>query len=150
MAIPFLQRVVASFWHGNDTPDLPAQILASPYLVQSCSSVVRNELNRLSVRLPHLRVISLLQGDQLTCSSFDVPMPRRMDISQYADNRLSLRPGSNIPPDAPHAVLLNAFPEGTVLVSIALQHLTETLSLLSAHTPLNLTVDIIRYIFLFY
>ena len=63
-----------------------------------------------------------------------------MDISQYADNRLSLRPDSIITPDAPHAVLLNAFPEGTVLVSIALQHLTETLSLLSAHTPLSLTV----------
>lgn len=117
-----------------------AAVMASPYLAQPCSSSVRNELNRIAVKLPHLRVISLLKGNQLNCSSFDVPVPRTMDISQYAGNRLSLRHGSLITPDAPHIVLLTAFPEGTVSVSIAVQHLTETLSLLSMHTELSLTV----------
>lgn len=117
-----------------------AAILARPYLSNTCSSAVRNELNRLTVRLPHLRVISLLRKDLLICSSFDVSVPLRMDLSQYAGGRLSLKQGSLITLDAPYVVLLNAFPEGTVSVSISMQHLTDALTLLSMHVPLYLRV----------
>lgn len=118
-----------------------AAVQARSFLAQPCSSNVRNELNRLAVRLPHLRVISLLQGEQLTCSSFDIPVPQKVDISHYAEHRLSLRQGSAITPDSPYVVLLSRFPEGTVSVSIALHHLTEILSLLSIHTSLSIIVD---------
>lgn len=114
--------------------------LARPYLALTCSPAVRNELNRLAVRLPHLRVISLIQGNQMTCSSFDVPVPLTIDISQYAGNRLSLRRGNLITPNASFIVLLSVFPEGAVTASIASQHLSEILSMLSTHTPLRLNV----------
>lgn len=117
-----------------------ATALARPYLTQTCSAAVHNELNRLAVRLPHMRVISLFQSKQLACSSFDVPMPLTIDISQYADNRLSLRRGNLITPNEPFIVLLSVFPEGSVTASIAYQHLSEILSMLSTQTPLSLNV----------
>lgn len=118
-----------------------AAVQARPFLAQPCSSNVRNELNRLAVRLPHLRVISLLLGEQLTCSSFDIPVPQKVDTSHYAEHRLSLRQESAITPDSPYIVLLSGFPEGTVSVSIGLDHLTEILSLLSTHTSLSIRIN---------
>ncbi|MHA1081266.1 EAL domain-containing protein (plasmid) [Enterobacter ludwigii] len=116
-------------------------VQARPFLAQHCSPNVRNELNRLAIKWPHLRVISLLQEEQLTCSSFDTPMLQKVDISHYAGQRLSLRQGSTITPNSPYIVLLSRFPEGTVSVSIALHHVTEILSLLSTHTSLSMRVD---------
>jgi sensor c-di-GMP phosphodiesterase-like protein len=117
-----------------------AALQARDFLAFPCSPSVRSELNRLTIRLPHLRVISLLQEGKLTCSSFSASVPRIVDTSQYAENRLSLRQGSVITPDTPLLILLKSFPEGTVSVSIGITHLTDILTLLGTHTPLNLRV----------
>ena len=90
-----------------------AALEARGYLSFPCSPDVRNELNRISIQQPHLRVISLLQDAKLTCSSFDTQtrLPRSVDLSQFTRHRLSLRPGSIITPGSPLLILLTVFPE---------------------------------------
>lgn len=114
---------------------------ARPYLGMPCSAKLSDELNRLTIDQPHLRVISLLHGNKLVCSSFGESEPRNVDLRGYAENRLSLRHGSVITPDIPLLILLNAFPEGTIAVSIGSPHITEILSLFDRGSHLCIQVD---------
>ncbi|KML24097.1 hypothetical protein VL10_09210 [Leclercia adecarboxylata] len=113
---------------------------ASPWLSHPCTSDVRNELNRLTIIFPHLRVLSLLHDDQLTCSSYSASTARTVDLSLYAGKRLSLRQGSVITPASPLLILLTHFGEGTVSASLGATHLTEVLSLLNSQGTLTLRV----------
>lgn len=111
---------------------------ARPLLGKICDPGTISQLNKLTIETPHLRVLSLLQGEYLTCSSFGTSMPRAVDLSHYANHRLSLRPGSVISPDSPMMILLTTFPEGSVASSLDAVHLTDVLSLLSSPQVLTL------------
>lgn len=115
-------------------------LVARRYLQEPCTQGVRNELNRLTIQQPHLRVVSILHGDKLVCSSFGLSAPRTVDISDYSGDRLSLREGSIITPEDPLLILLTHFPEGTIATSIGASHIADVLSLLSTHSALNFRV----------
>lgn len=122
-----------------DNADITA-VQASAYLTMPCTAKIRSELSRLAINGAHVRVISLLKEEQLICSSFSTSTPRKVDTSQYAGHRLSLRPGSIITPDSPLLILLKTMPKGTVSVSIGAPHLVAILSLLGTRTELTLQV----------
>lgn len=60
-----------------------AAYLAKKKLLVQCTQTVRNNLHTMSLNSPHLRVISLLKDGYLTCSSFNVPNQRAVDVSHY-------------------------------------------------------------------
>jgi|GEM_PF-3841017 Predicted signal transduction protein containing sensor and EAL domains len=113
---------------------------ARKYLVFPCSQDIQHELNRLTIQQPHLRVINLISGNQLKCSSFSALTSQTMDFSQYVNHRLSLRSGSVITPGNPLLILLSSFPEGSVAVSIGATQLVDILSLPNNHSTLTLQV----------
>jgi sensor c-di-GMP phosphodiesterase-like protein len=101
---------------------------AEAFLAFPCTQDVRSKLNRLIISNSHLRVVSLIQNNQLLCSSFGTSVPRTVDLSDYIDNRLSLKRGSVITPNSPLLILLSTFPEGAVAISLRASQLAETLS----------------------
>ncbi|MGC6061421.1 EAL domain-containing protein [Enterobacter kobei] len=117
-----------------------AALAARKYLQAPCTPEVRNELNRLTIQQPHLRVVSLLHDSKLVCSSFGSSSPRTVDLSHYSGGRLSLREGSVITPDDPLLILLTHFPEGTIATSIGATHIADVLSLLSTRSAMYFRV----------
>jgi sensor c-di-GMP phosphodiesterase-like protein len=113
---------------------------ARPWLSKSCDTGSRVELQRLAIGAPHLRIIGLLHGDYLFCSSFQISKPYTVDFKKYADNRLNLVSNNAITPMSSAVILLTTFPEGTVSSSISTVHMVNILSLLSDKYHLTLQI----------
>lgn len=113
---------------------------ASAYLSSPCSPDIRQALHRLSIGSAHLRIISLINNNEMTCSSYPGIESYQVDLSRFTGRRLALITGSAISPDIPILVLLSTYSEGMVATSINASYATEFLTLLSTDRQLFLRV----------
>ena len=113
---------------------------AREFLTGPCSPDVRRELARLTIQQPNLRIISLISGNQLTCSSFGTFISRTVDLKQFTDHRLSLRSGSVVTPGSPLVILLTSFPEGIVTVSVGASQLIALISPPDSHSVMAIRI----------
>ena len=131
-----VERVDSLLKEAENAADQTHPFLLSPV----CSEDIKNGLDRMAIVRPHLRMISLLHKNRLTCSSFGGVIPHEVSTKEYAGGRLSLHLGSTISPDTPVLILLTYFPEGIIASSLDVSHIEGTLSLLNTDTPLFLSV----------
>lgn len=113
---------------------------ASAFLSFPCTPDISQALHRLSIGSPHLRIISLINKSEMTCSSYAGIEPYKVDFSRYTGRRLALFAGNAISPDTPILVLLSTYSEGIVATSINASYATEFLTLLSTDRRLFLRV----------
>lgn len=103
---------------------------AKKMLGRTCTSTLRQELNRLTIIHPHIRVLSLIVNDRLSCTSYGELPEYKIDTKRYVNGILQLKRDSVISPGSLTLIYLNRYNEGMISASIDMYYISEVIKFL--------------------
>lgn len=112
--------------------------LATPLLLQPCTSESRAYLSRLAIGVEPVRMINIFKDGRLLCSSYNAAEPDREKINAEESQKLILSTDDYISPGVPVMILRTSHSAGEITVSIATHWSAKTLKILSQHRPLTM------------